>query len=42
MALVLPTALEEHMALEGVFARESSAALANVGLCIIVDVLVPF
>ena len=30
------------MALERVFARESSATFANIRLCAVVDVLVPF
>lgn len=42
VAFVLSTALEEHMPLERVFARESSATLANIRFCVIVDVLVPF
>ena len=42
VALVLSTALEEHMAFERVFARESSATSANIRFCVVVDVLVPF
>jgi hypothetical protein len=42
MALVLPAVLEEHMTLERVFASESSPALANVGLCVVMDILVSF
>ena len=42
VAFVLSATLEEHMPLERVFARESSATLANIRLCVVVNVLVPF